>query len=471
VSSIKRAIVVGAGIGGPSAALRLARRGVSVQVFEARPVAGGLAGSVVHEGLEFDAGPYVLLDRPGLEWAFAELGIDVASELDLQPIPDVYEVGFPDGGSVGFHSSLDQTAQAIETRWPGSGRRYEGFVRSTISTYRRLQPLQRMPRPGPWTLIRSGGIREVPFLLRSLAGVMKQHHLPDPLVRAIAIWTQVAGQDLTTAPSPMAFIPALIHEFGAFLPRQGTAQVSRSLTRAAVERGVEFHFGRKIARVIRDGSTVRSVVTQDGDEVTADAVVINSSAVGAYLELLDGVPHRMHRRLSGLPLQSPGVCAYLKVKGGTSSSYLKFHLPDPPGLCRLFVDPDAVLGTAQDRWRPARIIAPMNYDEARAGGPENQRAFLDRILAERWWRDQLDDVEVLGVVTPATWGDRFTLFRDSMNPVMTARFMRQGRIAHKSPCFERLYFAGSSTHPGQWISFCAISGLLAADRACEDLSR
>ena len=51
----------------------------------------------------------------------------------------------------------------------------------------------------------------------------------------------------------------------------------------------------------------------------------------------------------------------------------------------------------------------------------------------------------------------------SMNPVMTARFMRQGRIPHASPVADNLYLAGSSTHPGQWVSFCAISGILAAD--------
>jgi phytoene dehydrogenase-like protein len=56
-----------------------------------------------------------------------------------------------------------------------------------------------------------------------------------------------------------------------------------------------------------------------------------------------------------------------------------------------------------------------------------------------------------------------------MNPVMTARFMRSGRLAHRSPHLERLYLAGSSTHPGQWVSFCAISGVLAADRVLEDL--
>jgi phytoene dehydrogenase-like protein len=62
----------------------------------------------------------------------------------------------------------------------------------------------------------------------------------------------------------------------------------------------------------------------------------------------------------------------------------------------------------------------------------------------------------------------FTLYRDSMNPVMTARLMRQGRLSHRSPYARGLYLAGSSTHPGQWVSFAAISGILAADRLIED---
>ena len=55
-----------------------------------------------------------------------------------------------------------------------------------------------------------------------------------------------------------------------------------------------------------------------------------------------------------------------------------------------------------------------------------------------------------------------------MNPVMTARFMRSGRLAHRSPHLNKLYLAGSSTHPGQWV-LRAISGVLAADRVLEDL--
>ena len=54
--------------------------------------------------------------------------------------------------------------------------------------------------------------------------------------------------------------------------------------------------------------------------------------------------------------------------------------------------------------------------------------------------------------------------------VMTAAFMRAGRVAHRCSWVRRLYCAGSSTHPGQWVSFCAISGILAADCLRADLA-
>ena len=66
----RRVAVLGAGMGGLTAALRLARHGYRVTVLEARAAPGGLAGGLELDGFPFDAGPYILLDRPGLEWAF-----------------------------------------------------------------------------------------------------------------------------------------------------------------------------------------------------------------------------------------------------------------------------------------------------------------------------------------------------------------------------------------------------------------
>ena len=118
----RKVIVIGAGMGGLAAAARAAARGYDVEILEARPAAGGLASGCEHDGLRFDAGPYILLDRPGLEWAFAELGLDLGTEVDLVRLGHVYQVGFDDGTTVDFHADLERTAEGFERSWPGSGR-------------------------------------------------------------------------------------------------------------------------------------------------------------------------------------------------------------------------------------------------------------------------------------------------------------------------------------------------------------
>ena len=283
----------------------------------------------------------------------------------------------------------------------------------------------------------------------------------------MAIWTHVAGQTTAEAPSPLAFVAAILHGVGTYYPEGGLGAVPKALEAAAIEAGVEFQYGTTVTAIRSDRGRARGVVTASGAILEADAVVSNRNGVGTYLGLApDAVPAEARRRLERLPLQSPGVCAYLAVRGDPAPPYLRFRLPGGGELCRLLVTPAAILpGLRRDGWAPARLIAPMAYADAQRLGPAGQREYLERVLAEPWWREHVGEARVLDARTPADWGAACHLHRESMNPVMTARFMRAGRLAHRSPYVERLYLAGSATHPGQWVSFCAISGVLAADRA------
>jgi phytoene dehydrogenase-like protein len=464
-----KAVVVGAGMGGLAAALRLRQAGWEVEILEARGEAGGLAGDFELDGLPFDAGPYVLLDRNGLEWSYRELGLELADQLDLRPLPQLYEVTSPEAPAVRFVASLEETLAGLEESWPGSAAAYRRFVARTERVYSRLEPLQRS-RPSLRRLLAAGAWREAPFLLRPLGSVLARTGLPRPVQEAIGIWTHVAGQTLAEAPSPLAFVPQLVHRFGAWLPAGGIAEVPRSLARAAAHRGVEIRYGVRVRAIHRRGDRVTGVETADGRFVPADAVIAGAGALAVYLELLPDLPRRFTRRLRELPLQSPGVCAYLAVRQQAAPPYLRFHLPGRGEGVRLLVSPSSVTGEARDGWWPARLIAPMDHSAAEQCGAEAQQAFLAKVLAEPWWREHTGEFRVLATRIPAEWGREFSLHRDSMNPVMTARFMRAGRIAHRSPVVRGLYLAGSATHPGQWVSFCAISGILAADLARRDLS-
>jgi len=116
----RNVLIIGAGMGGLTAALRLARHGCTVRVLEARAGPGGLAAGFEQDGLPFDAGPYVLLDRPGLDWAFRAVGLDLDRLVTLRRLEDVYEVTSP-AGVVRFHADAERTAAGLEAAWPGSG--------------------------------------------------------------------------------------------------------------------------------------------------------------------------------------------------------------------------------------------------------------------------------------------------------------------------------------------------------------
>ena len=98
----RNVVIVGAGMGGLAAALHLARSGYHVHVIEARAEAGGLASGFQQDRFRFDAGPYVLLDRLGLEWAFRSLGLDLAEHVTLRLIEEVYQVEFPEAAPLRF---------------------------------------------------------------------------------------------------------------------------------------------------------------------------------------------------------------------------------------------------------------------------------------------------------------------------------------------------------------------------------
>jgi phytoene desaturase len=468
---MSKAVIIGAGVGGLTAAIRLAQRGWQVTVVEARDQPGGLAASLEIEGFRFDAGPYILLDPLGLEWAFRQVGTDVGP-LELQRIDQVYETDV-DGQPLRVSSSLEETADRIERRWPGSGKLYRQFIAQMQGRYARLQPLQCAAHPRLFDLFRSGVWRDVPFLLRSLGSVLKASQLPAPLAAAIGIWTHVAGQTLARAPSPLALVPAVIHSVGAYYPRGGIGAIPEALFATAQRLGVQFRFATRVKHIRCHQAVASGVELSDGEFLPADAVISNIG-LGTYLKLLDdegqsAVPGRIQRMLRRLPLQSPGVCAYLAVKGSVPPPYLRFRIHNEPDGCRLLVTPIVLQPeAAPDGWLPARLIAPLSHQRAETGGKPEQEAFLQQVLAETWWREHFTEVRVLATRIPSQWGSAYHLFHNSMNPVMTAEFMRAGRLAHRSPWIRRLYLTGSATHPGQWVSFCAVSGVLTADRVLED---
>ncbi len=460
--------VIGAGMGGLAAALRLAQLGHGVTIFEAREEVGGLAANETHGGLVFDVGPYLLLDLPGLERVFAWLGLRLDEHVELQRIHDVCEIGGGSSPPVSFHGDLARTASGIDKAYPGSGAKYQALVAHVSRIYERLSPLLYQPIPRRAVLCHPGAWPAVPFLLKPLARVLASTGLPRPVIEAIAIWSHFVGQPVDEAPSPMAFAPMFLHVQGAFYARGGIGTVPAALARAAIAAGVDVRVGTRVRAIHCEAARVRSVELESGELFPVDAVVSNHGGIGTH-ELVQGAKvTRSRRAVAGLELQSPGACAYLSLRGSPPTTYLRFHRPDS-GPCGVLVMPRLVdPSCGKDGMFPARLISPIGHAEAAELGPSGQRAWFEARLAEPWWRDA-GDAHVLATRTPSDWGAQFNLPQDAMNPAMTARFMRRGRLPHKNPDVEGLYLAGSANHPGQFVAFCAQAGVHAANRLHKEI--
>src|SRR5215472_5858173 len=119
-----RIAVIGAGMGGLAAAAFLAKRGEDVLVVEASDRPGGLSSQLTVENLTFDLGPYILLDRTGLEWVFQQVGETLAAHVSLRQLQDVYHVEYEDGPTVRIAGDLATTAAGFEHLHHGAGERY-----------------------------------------------------------------------------------------------------------------------------------------------------------------------------------------------------------------------------------------------------------------------------------------------------------------------------------------------------------
>jgi phytoene desaturase len=130
---MKRACVIGAGLGGLALAIRLQAGGIATSLVEAREAPGGCAGSREREGFTFDAGPMSLIDPAVFEALWQLSGERMSDQVELMPIAPIMRFNWPDG--VNFDYSADPAAlrREIARISPGDAAGYEDFARAAGS--------------------------------------------------------------------------------------------------------------------------------------------------------------------------------------------------------------------------------------------------------------------------------------------------------------------------------------------------
>jgi phytoene desaturase len=485
VGPTESVVVVGAGLGGLSAALRLRGADRSVTVLERAAVPGGRCGLLEDGGYRFDTGPTVLTMPDLVADALGAVGESLADWLDLRPLDPLYRASFPDGSTLDVRRDREaMAAEVARVCGPAEAEGYRRFADYVTRLYRlemhdfidrNLDSPLDLVRPALARLVAIGG-------LRRLHAKVAQY-LRDPRTqRVFSFQSMYAGLSPYDALAIYAVISYLDTVAGVYVPAGGMHALPRALAGAAEKHGVELRYGETVTRVEVRGSRAVAVHTSSGERVPADVVVLNPDLPVACRDLLPpSARPRSLRRLRYSP------SCFLLLAGSRTSYPKAAHHNITFGRAwrrtfrelidehRLMSDPSLLVTvpTASDpSLAPAgrssfyvlaptpNLDAPLDWDVI--GG--RYRDEIVELLERRGYVGFGAGIEVEHVTTPADWArrgmERGTPFAASHTFAQTGAF-RPGNLA---PGLDNVVFVGSGTQPGVGVPMVLISGRLAAER-------
>jgi phytoene desaturase len=472
-------VVVGAGLGGLSAALRLAGAGRRVTLLERESVPGGRNGLLETEGYSFDTGPTVLTMPDLIADCFDAVGESMSDWLTLEPLDPLYRAFYPDGSVLDTHP--EPHAMADEIRRVIGPEEASGYLRFVdfVSELYRLEQQHFIDRnldspfdlvtPELAKLVAMGGFRR-------LAPKVAQY-LKDPRTqRLFSFQALYAGMSPYDAFAIYAVIAYMDSVAGVFFPKGGMHAVPRALAGAAEKHGVDLRYDTTVTGVETVGDRAVAVLTAEGERIAADVVVLNPDLPVARRDLLRRPLHR--------PLRYSPSCALLLV--GSSATYSKIghhniHFGEPwAQTFRELVD-DEVLPTdpsflVSNHTRSDPSLAPAGKQSYYVlfmtpnlhGGQDWERLagpFRDEMVQHLEAAGYVgfgDAIEVESLTTPLDWEARGMQMGA---PFASAHsFLQTGPFRPRNIWGQNVVFTGSGTQPGVGVPMVLVSGRLAAER-------
>ncbi len=520
---MKHIIIIGAGVGGLSAAIRLAAAGQRVTVLEKNASVGGKMGEVRREGFRWDTGPSVITMRPVFEALFQAAGRRLADYLALLPVEPLTRYFYGDGTVLDATRDLPRMVEQICRLDERDAEGYLAYLGYVAQLHRVTGPAFIYGAPPSWRTVAqvapADALRLEPWLTMDAAirRYVRSPHLRQLLGRFA---TYVGGSPFR-APATLNVIAHVELNEGIWYPRGGIYAIAAALERLARELGVEIRTGCPVDRIevqsggIEDadergrarissplrvhprssasdlvGSRATGVILAGGERIAADAVLSNVDVAHTLTNLLprEAVDLRRLRRLTRAEPSCSGFILLLGVRGEFgqlaqhnicfSSDYRRefddiFRRGVPPDEPTVYI---AVTSKADPDHAPPGHENWFVLVNAPAAGPgfdweQGKAAYRDRVLATlaRFGLDVRERIVVEEVFTPAdlarqTGSWRGALYGASPNNALGA--FRRPPV--RDPRVGGLYFAGGSTHPGGGVPMVALSGRLAANTILGD---
>lgn len=492
MSDKRTAVVIGAGLGGLSAAIRLAARGWQVSVYEASETVGGKAGSMTHDGYRFDTGPSLFTMPYVFEELFQVAGRDLSDYVELIPLPEVCRYFYPDGVTFSAWSDEERFAEELYKATgerPGNLKRFLDYSSRIHSIAADMFINRSLHEAGSYlrfgflaSLFRLPGIDP----MRTMAEAVERYFETPHARQLFERYATYNGSSPFRTPATLNIIPHVEYRGGAYAVAGGIHAVPRALEQLARELGVHIHQGKSVERITwtQDGRRRRATgVSVDGAHVSAHAVVCNADVTVAYRDLLAEPEAPELLRYESLEPSSSALVFYWGVK--RSCPELTHHniffsrdyrrefqqifgdrvSPKDPTVYINITSKSSPEDAPEDgeNWF---VLINAPYDDGQDWAAETQRArtAILATVSSRIGFDVEQYIQTEQVMTPADIAERTRSYRGSLYGISsnsrTAAFMRH---PNRSKRYRGLYFCGGSCHPGGGMPLVVSGGRIVSD--------
>lgn len=504
----ERVVIVGAGIGGLSAAVSLCGRGVDVTVVERADRPGGKLHDIAIGGTAIDTGPTVFTMRWVFDDLFAAVGQTLSDHLTLTPAETLARHTWQDGSTFDLHADPARSADAIgRLSGPAEAKRFLAFTARAARVYGILEaPFMKAQKPGLIDLTLAIGLNHpgdqwsiMPY--RSMWSELGRYFHDPRLRQLFGRYATYCGVSPFRAPATMMLI-AHVEQQGVWLVEGGMQRIPEALAGVAANLGATLRYGYGCTEIMTRNGRPSGVVLASGERIEADTVIVNAdpAAVSGGLFGAEVAPAVKASARSARSLSAVTFALTADTGGAPLLRHNVYFSRDYPAefaalaAGRLPDDPTVYL-CAQDRGDTDGSVStgPIPTGPGPGPSPPSQERLFAIVNAPPHGDTHPLTQEEISTCRSRAFAslERCGLRIDSMSSPMAtttpADFERRfpatggalyGRAGHGwDSAFRRpgartrmpgLYLCGGATHPGAGVPMAALSGRLAAEALMQD---
>ncbi|MBR3321965.1 MAG: phytoene desaturase, partial [Exiguobacterium sp.] len=322
---MKQIVVIGAGLGGLSAAVTLAARGYDVTVIEKNQHVGGKLMPIITDGHRFDFGPNTITMPDVFRSVIRNSGANPDDYFKLIKLDQHTVNHYTDGSSFTF--SADRAKLEVEVRRLTGDQLKHNQMRAyldeaeklfDIANKRFFTQMDTKLDPGLWVDM----VKVHP--LQSLHALHKKYFKDPRIIQALDRYATYIGSNPYVTPGTFALIAHLELNEGGYFAKGGNWNIAKGFAKRASELGATFRLGHEVTKIDVLNGKAHEVVVDDQEVISCDAVLLNGELLTQYPRLVDA-KDRPSFPVPTRDTVEPSISAFVMMVGLSKRLNLAHH--------------------------------------------------------------------------------------------------------------------------------------------------